>query len=83
MSFRTRMIVFVAVVLTAVGTWASAQALLPRSTQPVDPPIVLSGNDVGFRVTGRQGDTPVGSLMVRVDGKWVPVRFGGSLALVP
>jgi hypothetical protein len=52
-------------------------------TQPVDPPIVLSGSDLGYRVTSSQGDTPIGSLVVRMGGKRVFVRFGGSLALVP
>ena len=52
-------------------------------THPVDPPIVLSGSNLGYRVTSSQGDTPIGSLVVRMGGKWVFVRFGGSLALVP
>ena len=43
------------------------------SRTPVDLPIVLSGNDVGFQITARDGTTPVGTLVVRVDGQWVPV----------
>ena len=79
MSFRTRLAVVVVAVLIAVGAWASAQV----QEQPVDPPIVLSGSDVGFRITARQGNTPVGTLVVRVDGKWVAVRLGGAVKLVP
>jgi len=79
MSFRARIALVVVAVLIAVGAWASAQV----QEQRVDPPIVLSGSDVGFRITARQGDTPIGLLVVRVDGKWVPVRFGGAAKLVP
>lgn len=41
---------------------------------PVDP-VVLSGNDLGFRMTARKRDTPVGQLVVRVDGEWKEVEF--------
>lgn len=39
-------------------------------------PRVLSGPDIGFRVerVARDG-TPVGSLVVRVDGNWVEAQF--------
>jgi hypothetical protein len=37
--------------------------------------VVLSGNDLGFRMTARKGDTPVGQLVVRVDGQWKEVEF--------
>jgi len=82
MSFRARVAFVVIAVLMAIGGWASAQVLQQQS---VDPPIVLSGSDVGFRITSVQGDTPVGTLVVRVNGKWVTVRLGGegTLRLVP
>jgi hypothetical protein len=38
-------------------------------------PKVLSGDDFGFRVEGRRGDTPIGALVVRVNDKWVEVQF--------
>jgi hypothetical protein len=44
------------------------------NAQPV-PLRVMSGDDVGFRVQGRKGDTPVGTLVVRVNGEWVEVQF--------
>ncbi len=75
MSFRTRIALVVLAVLIAVGVWASAQ--VPFLRQPVDPPIVLSGSDVGFRVSAREGNTPVGTLVVRVNGQWVEVLVGG------
>ena len=72
MSFRARIALVVLAVLIAVGVWASAQV-----RQPVDPPIVLSGSDLGFRVSAREGNTPVGTLVVRVNGQWVEVLIGG------
>lgn len=34
-------------------------------------PIVVSGNDVGFRIEGTQDGVPVGRVVVRIDGRWV------------
>ena len=33
--------------------------------------VVLSGSDVGFRVEGYSNGTPVGRVVVKIDGKWV------------
>lgn len=64
-----------------VGLLASAkaheQSVAPRSL----PPVVLSGADVGFRMTARRGDTPIGELVVRVDGAWQKVEFASGLKL--
>lgn len=39
-------------------------------------PRVLSGPDLGFRVEGMARDgAPIGTLVVRVDGKWVAPQF--------
>jgi len=70
---------FAACVL-GVGTlasvaWAHEQSV---ATRPV-PPVVLSGADIGFRMTGRRGDAPVGELVVRVDGEWKRVEFAFGL----
>lgn len=54
-----------------IGGWASAEVLQRRQTIPVDPPVIVSGADVGFRIEGRRGGVRVGSIVVRVDGKWV------------
>lgn len=37
-------------------------------------PTVISGSDIGFRMEGRRGNTPVGRLVVRVNGRWVEVE---------
>ena len=42
-------------------------------------PTILSGPDIGFRVQSRNGETPIGILVVRVDGKWVPAQFASGV----
>ena len=38
---------------------------------PARSPVILSGSDVGFRVESYSGETPVGRVVVRIDGEWV------------
>lgn len=38
-------------------------------------PYVLSGPDVGFRIERMRSDTPVGRIVVRIDGKWVDAEL--------
>jgi hypothetical protein len=89
MSSRTRIVLIVLVVSSLMGTgvWSFAQ-VQPRST---DAPIVLSGNDVGFRVDGHKrerrtdsltgrtstADIAVGQLVVRINGQWVEAALDG------
>jgi len=71
-----RTIVLLVIALVAVASaWIAAQSI---GAQKVDKPIILSGSDVGFRVEAWRGSTPVGQLVVRVDGKWVEADFGGG-----
>jgi hypothetical protein len=42
--------------------------------------IVLSGSDVGFRIEGQRGQTPVGKLVVRIDGQWVEAALSNVAA---
>jgi len=70
-------VVALALLLVAlVGAWVSAIQL--QQIQPVQPSVVLSGSDFGFRIEGRRGDVQVGKLVVRVDGKWVDALLGGG-----
>jgi hypothetical protein len=63
-------------VLLGLAAWSRAQiAVAPR---PLVPPVVLSGPDIGFRMTAAEGDVPVGQLVVRVKGEWKVVKFGAS-----
>lgn len=74
MSLRQRigLVVLWFVSIAAVGAFARGQ------TQPVQPvaPTVISGADFGFRVEGRKGNTPMGTLVVRVNGQWVEAELG-------
>ena len=72
MSMRARIGLIVLAVVASVGVWVSAQVM----PAPVDPPIVVSGNDLGFRISGRKGTTPVGTIVVRVNGQWVDAQLG-------
>lgn len=58
------------------AAWGYTQSHV--ATQPVDP-VVLSGTDIGFRMHGRKAGTPVGELVVRIDGEWKPVQFDYSV----
>ncbi len=75
MSRYVRSIALIACIAAMVGASASAQVV--RQT-PVDPPIVLSGSEIGFRIVARRGTTPVGSIVVRVNGQWVEADFAGE-----
>ena len=59
--------------LAAVGSITYAQA-------QTTPPNLVSGSDVGFVVEGQKNNQVSGRLMVRVQGKWLPV---GGPALFP
>jgi hypothetical protein len=52
--------------MLAVGAIAQSREVTKLST-----PILISGSDLGFRVEGYQGGTPVGRVVIRVDGRWV------------
>jgi hypothetical protein len=83
MSVRKRISVLLTVaivVLTAV-IWAHAQSrvVVPGWT-PVEPiaPTVISDGDIGFRLFGMRGQTPVGQWVVRINGEWKNVEAGGD-----
>jgi hypothetical protein len=54
--------------LLVAGVWGRAQTIQPQA------PTVISGPDLGFRVDARKGNTPVGVLVVRLNGQWVEVE---------
>lgn len=55
-------------VLVAFGARAAQlQFQLPTPQTPT----IVSGNDVGFRITGTKGGHAVGTLVVRQNGQWV------------
>ena len=54
--------------LLGVGTLARGQF---RPFEPIDEPLVLTGDDVGFRVEGFAGEAPAGRIVIRYMGEWV------------
>jgi hypothetical protein len=72
MSPRARVLTLAAVWLVSLAAVAAvAQSV---AVTPVPKPLVISGDDLGFRIEGHQGTTPVGTLVIRVDGRWVEAR---------
>lgn len=66
------LVVMCILVIALVTARSSAQVPVPPAVVPVPTPTVISGNDIGFRVEGLRGrTTPVGRLVIRVNGQWV------------
>jgi hypothetical protein len=74
MKRRIVLTVFWVLSLAAVSAWSHARDPQKSNREPE----VIFGPELGFRVDSHRGDTPVGALVVRVDGKWVEVEFGGK-----
>ena len=74
---RHTVIAFACFVLVLAGAtaWSRAQSI---AITPVTPR-VLSGADVGFRVEGLRGNTPVGQVVVRVNGQWIAVELASGM----
>ena len=77
LDLRLAMLGLFLLVLLGVATVSRAQ--YAYGARPV-PPVVLAGPDVGFRMVAVKGDTPVGQLVVRVNGEWKVVEFGLTTA---
>jgi hypothetical protein len=85
MSFRTVVVLVVLWALSIVAAATIAMAQAPEAVPSVTP-IVVSGNDLGFRIDGQRGQTPVGKIVVRIDEQWVEAelsRVGKPLIGVP
>ena len=61
------------VAVAVITSKLTAQAGLPTPDRPLitEGTTILSGSDVGFRVERTQEGVPVGTLVVRVNGRWV------------
>jgi len=70
MSTRARLVVAILWIVSLVGVASIVHAQAPRMV-PLASPVVVSGNDLGFRVEGHVGNRPAGVLVVRVGGEWV------------
>ena len=57
--------------IVAATASVTAQAVVVNKVQPK----VMTGADVGFRVEGLRGDTPVGTFVVKINGEWVEAEI--------
>jgi hypothetical protein len=69
MRFRYFLATLLALIATAA--WTSAQDVLLQRVAPT----VIAGENVGFRVEGLRGNTPVGRIVVMVNGRWVEAEL--------
>jgi hypothetical protein len=79
MSIRARLSLIVGwvVSLVTVAILAHAQGAEILKIVPV-PQTDIFGGEIGFRVNGMRGNTPVGSLLVRINGQWVQAELRTS-----
>ena len=81
---RTKLTLVVALILLVMGgIWASAQQVgqMPGmwgSGLDLVAPTVIAGSDLGFRVESIKDNIPVGTIVVRIDGRWVNAQVGGG-----
>jgi hypothetical protein len=84
MTFRTGInLILLTVVLVVTAAWVSAQVTRPPSETGLKPmdmvaPQVISGSDLGFRLESKDGNVPVGKLVVRINGVWVDAQVGAD-----
>lgn len=72
-SIKPSSIVLATLFVGLAAGWGWAQVSRTPNRAPV--PVVVSGSDLGFRIDGHQGELHAGTLVVRVNGIWVPVRI--------
>jgi hypothetical protein len=71
--------VFVLVILLAgAGIWVSAQVRGTPDIMGLVAPLVMTGNDLGFRVESTKGDIAVGKFVVRINGRWIDAQVGNG-----
>jgi hypothetical protein len=72
-------IVSLLILVTITGAaWSAAQSVAVEKVTPT----VIAGENVGFRVEGLRGSTPVGRIVVMVKERWVEAEIaGGTLPL--
>ena len=75
------LVVGVVLGVALAGVSAVGYAQVSVQPRPVEPRVFV-GDDLGFRMTARKGDTPVGQLVVRVDGQWKEVESSYGVKLL-
>ena len=73
------------VLLMCVLVGGAVIGLRGQAKPPVEPQTtdenIITGSDLGFRVEERNVRGVRGTLVVRVDGRWVPVNLPGTLPI--
>ena len=77
---RVGLLVLVCVGFLGAAIGLRGQAQAPPSPQTSDERII-SGTDLGFRVERRDRRGITGTLMVRINGQWLPVGGPGTVPL--
>ena len=77
MSVRTMLSLTVLWVLSLFVVASVVKAQVFEPAHPLPEPRIVSGPNVGFRIEAEQNGTPLGKIVVRVDGKWIEARIGG------
>ena len=73
--------------LFVAGLWILSMGLVAyaasqRAAQPKGlPELILTGENLGFRLEGHQGEARTGTFVVKIDGKWVEAR--SAVRVVP
>ena len=69
---RFRYFITALLVVVVATAWVAAQAVIVNKVTPT----VIAGENVGFRVEGlRGGVTPVGRIVVKINGQWVEAEL--------
>jgi hypothetical protein len=79
MSRRLTLLAVLWILSLVAAAYAASQErpVLPKNLEPW----ILTGENLGFRLAAPQGSAVTGTLVVRIDGKWVEAR--SAVKVVP
>jgi hypothetical protein len=73
---KTKIVVAIVWALSLIVVAAVVASAQARAYTPLPEPRFFTGADVGFRVEGMHGDTPTGTVVIRINDKWVEAKVG-------
>jgi|RhiMethySRZTD1v2_1073278.scaffolds.fasta_scaffold2596944_1 hypothetical protein len=71
---KTKIVVAIVWALSLIVVAAVVASAQARAYTPLPEPRFFTGADVGFRVEGMHGDTPTGTVVIRINDKWVEAK---------
>ena len=81
MTLRSWSILMVMWLISLVTVAAIAQ---PAVTVPSQlEPVIIAGENIGFRIDGYKDQGAVGTLVVRVNSRWVEAKFSPQHQILP